>query len=536
MREDARPEVLLTGAAGFIGSRLWPVLDAAGERVRCVSRDAERAARRWPGRGWVQADLADPGDLDRALAGCRVAYYLVHGMAERRRDFRAREVALALAFRDAAARAGLERVVYLGGVEPQGPASEHLRSRLEVGEALRGGRVPTIELRAGMIVGAGSTSWLIVRDLAARLPGMILPRWMRTRSQPVAVADVVAALLQAGRVPLDGSVRYDLPGPEVLSGKQILEQAAGALGLRRPAMLDVPFLSPALSAHWVRLVTRADWSVARELVLGLSHDLLARDDRYWELIGHERRVPFREAARRAVAEDPTGGPLNGTERLLETAVARLAKASRATGADPSSEDSAGRAGRAEGLRSVQAVVLAPDAAAFAHWGQPEALRRLLDGYFRVAERSGGGLIRIRRAADAPIVALRWPELPLIAMGPPTVEGDAARRAISVPILGGLLAAHMPSARLSIVLARRSAGVRLGVELAGYRPRGHWAWPVAPLYRLQAGLHARVGRRFLRMVARGWGSPAWSPPDPRPRQRPGSSLTTVQPHPASRGGH
>ena len=186
---DCRPtpgpadaDVLLTGAAGFVGSRLWPALDTAGLRVRCVTRDAERAARRWPERDWVQADLADPTDRDRALAGCRVAYYLVHGLAEGRRDFRSQEAALARAFSEAAARQGIERIVYLGGVAPQGPPSEHLRSRLEVGEALRAGQVPVIELRAGMIVGAGSTSWLIVRDLAARLPAMVLPRWMQTRS------------------------------------------------------------------------------------------------------------------------------------------------------------------------------------------------------------------------------------------------------------------------------------------------------------------------------------------------------------------
>jgi uncharacterized protein YbjT (DUF2867 family) len=508
MPEDADPEVLLTGAAGFIGSRLWPALDAHGLRVRCVSRDAARAARRWPDRGWVQADLAAPGDLDRALAGCRVAYYLVHGMAERQRDFRAREVALARAFCDAAARAGLERIVYLGGVAPQGPPSEHLRSRLEVGEALRAGRVPAIELRAGMIVGAGSTSWLIVRDLAARLPGMILPRWMRTRSQPVAADDVVVALLHAGRVPLSESAWYDLPGPEVLSGKEILERAAGALGLRRPAMLDVPFLSPALSSHWVRLVTRADWSVARELVLGLAHDLLARDDRYWGLIGHERRMPFREAARRALAEDPAGGSMSGPERMLEAVVARLAKSDRAaTTSGAAGEGTPGPAVAGGELRSVQEVDLAPDAAAFERWGRPEALRQLLAGYFRVAEHSSGGLVRVRWAANSPTVALRWPALPLIAMGTPTVERDAARRAISVPILGGIIVARAPSATLSVVLTRRSAGVRLSVELAGYRPRGDRAWPISLIHRLQARLHARVGQRFLHAFARGWGSSA-----------------------------
>ena len=352
MLDDPGAEVLLTGAAGFVGSRLWPVLDAAGSSVRCVSRNAGRAARRWPERDWVQADLADRGDLARALAGCRVAYYLVHGMAEPQRDFRTREVALARAFSDEAARAGLERIVYLGGVAPHGPASEHLRSRLEAGEALRAGRVPTIELRAGMIVGAGSTSWLIVRDLAARLPAMVLPRWMRTRSQPVAADDVIAALLHAGRVPLGAGAWYDLPGPEVLSGKEIIERAAAALGLRRPAMLDVPFLSPALSSHWVRLVTRADWSVARELVLGLAHDLLARDDRFWDIIDHRARLPFREAAQRALAEDPAGGRMSAPERRLEALVARLAKGPGPAGARTRAGRPRSRAHRTQRERST----------------------------------------------------------------------------------------------------------------------------------------------------------------------------------------
>src|SRR3954454_19480904 len=132
MPDLASGDVLLTDAAGFVGSRLWPALNGAGLRVRCLSRDAERAAHRWPDRQWMQADLADPAELTRALAGCRVAYYLVHGLAERRRDFRSHEVALARAFSDAAARAGVERIVYLGGVAPQGAPSEHLRSRLEV--------------------------------------------------------------------------------------------------------------------------------------------------------------------------------------------------------------------------------------------------------------------------------------------------------------------------------------------------------------------------------------------------------------------
>jgi hypothetical protein len=349
-----------------------------------------------------------------------------------------------------------------------------------------------------MIVGAGSTSWLIVRDLAARLPAMVLPRWMQTRSQPVAVDDVVVALLRAGRAPLETSAWYDLPGPEVLTGREILERTAEALGRRRPFILAVPCLSPGLSSHWVRLVTRANWSVARELVFGLAHDLLARDARYWRLIGHEPRLTFREAAHRALAEEGAGSRMSSFERALEAAVGRLAKADRGTRASHS---------KAASPASVQEITLPMDATAFEHRGRPGTLRRLLGAYFRVAERSSGGLMRVRWTSDAPTVALCWPGLPLIVMGAPTVACENARRAISVPVVGGLVAAQDGSARLAIVLTRCGTNVRLSVELDGYEPRAAHIWPVPWIYRLQARLHARVGRRFLRRCARAWGGAA-----------------------------
>lgn len=321
-------EVLLTGASGFVGRRLAPALAAEGVAVRCVSRDAERAARRWPEQVWVSADLARADDLARALDGCRQAYYLVHSMAEPGVDFGAREVRLARAFATAAADAGLERIVYLGGVAPQGPPSEHLRSRLEVGEALRAGRVPTLELRAAMIVGSGSISWLIVRDLAARLPAMVLPRWLRSRSQPVAVDDVVVALTRARHVPLPASASYDLPGPDLLTGRAILVQTARALGRRPPVMVELPVLTPGLSSHWIRLVTRADWSVARQLVLGLTHDLVARDDHFWTLIQHPRRLTFDVATYRALEADKRDGHMASPARALEAGLARLTRPRR----------------------------------------------------------------------------------------------------------------------------------------------------------------------------------------------------------------
>jgi uncharacterized protein YbjT (DUF2867 family) len=266
----------------------------------------------------VQGDVGDEPSSLAALRGCRAAIYLVHGIGEGD-DYRRQEVEAASRFARAAAAAGVERVVYLGGVAPAGVGSAHLQSRLEVGEALRAGPVETIELRASMIVGRGSLSWLIVRDLTARLPVMVLPRWLKSRTQPVAIDDIVVALVRALDVPLTASMCFDTPGPAALSGKEILEETARVMGLAHPRMIQVPLLSPRLSSHWVRFVTRAQWSVAREVVVGLADDLLARDDSFWQLIGHPQRLPFAEAAQLALAAErsaaATAGAWGAIERL-----------------------------------------------------------------------------------------------------------------------------------------------------------------------------------------------------------------------------
>lgn len=268
-------------------------------------------------------DVADPESTARALDGCQAALYLVHGMSAPAGDFRREERDQAETFARAAERAGLRRIVYLGGVVASGAdASEHLRSRQEVGEVLRVGPVSAVELRASMIIGYGSLSWLIVRDLAARLPIMVLPRWLGSRTQPVAIADVTVALERALDLVVDGSAWFDVPGPETLSGRAILERTAAVLGARKPLMVEVPFLSPRLSSHWVRFVTRAEWAVAREVVVGLKTDLLAHDDRFWTLIGHTRRVNFDEAARRAVADELSHGPVAGVWGVVERMLTR----------------------------------------------------------------------------------------------------------------------------------------------------------------------------------------------------------------------
>lgn len=312
--------LLLTGATGFVGQAVYPALVAAGWTVRCASRDPAAAARRWPDRTWVALDVSEPASVALALEGCESALYLVHGMASHAGNYRDAELTQARLFSESAAAAGLQRIVYLGGVAAPRDASEHLRSREEVGAVLRAGTVPTLELRASMIIGHGSLSWLMVRDLAARLPVMVLPRWLKSRTQPVAIDDVVVALVRGLDMPLPASQWCDIPGPDTLSGRDILERTARVLGVRQPLMISVPFLSPRLSSHWVRFVTRAEWAVAREVVVGLKTDLLASSGDYWHRIGHDHLLDFNEAARRAITRAAAEGPVPGIwgriERLL----------------------------------------------------------------------------------------------------------------------------------------------------------------------------------------------------------------------------
>ncbi len=305
--------VLVTGATGFVGRAVVPALVAAGRRVRATAR----RPRGGDGRtDWVMADLTRPADLPRALDGVGAALFLVHGMASAREDYAEEERRAAAAFAREAERAGVGRIVYLGGVRPRGRPSKHLASRLAVGEELRSGHVPALELRASMIVGAGSASWRIVRDLALRLPVMVLPAWAESRTCPVALADVVAALVAALDVPLAASAFADLPGPEVLSLREILTRVAALRGRSLPAV-RAPLPAPRVSAVWLKLVSDADWKVVRELVQGLEHDLLPQGDAsFWDTLGPRALVPFDEAARRALAEDSPGHGLRGALHAL----------------------------------------------------------------------------------------------------------------------------------------------------------------------------------------------------------------------------
>lgn len=295
-----------------------PALVDAGYEVRATTR-ALAKARPAAHVEWVECDVGRLPELERALAGVDALYFLVHGMGHGARDYAATELRIATQLREAAARAGVKRIVYLGGVAPAGEPSEHLRSRLAVGEALRAGSVPTIELRASMIVGSGSASWQIVRDLAMRLPAMVLPSWTRSRTYPIALEDAIVALVRALDVPLRESAWYDIPGRDMVSGAEILSTIAALRGRRVPS-LPVPFLSVSLSSWWLKLVTRADFSLARELVLGFKDDLLPRDDRYWEEIHYRPKWSFESAARKALADEREAATIRGRAARWEEAI------------------------------------------------------------------------------------------------------------------------------------------------------------------------------------------------------------------------
>ena len=304
--------IFVAGASGFVGRLLVDALVASGVDVRAGSRTARTDS---PRLSWVPFDLDNAATVDDALSGCGAAYFLVHGMA-RGRDYAAWEAAAALHFRAAAARAGVRRIVYLGGMAPAGRPSPHLASRLAVGELLRGGDVPVVELRASMLIGAGSASWIVARDLAFRLPVMLVPRWVMNRTQPLAVEDAVAALVAALHPDVAAPSVIELPGPETLSMAALFRRIAGHRD-SAPPMLPVPVLTPRLSSHWLRLVTRANYDVAKELVLGLESDVLAKSADGWRALGHTELIPLDVAIRRTLIAETQRGELGLRAELAE---------------------------------------------------------------------------------------------------------------------------------------------------------------------------------------------------------------------------
>ena len=274
--------VLVAGASGFVGRRLCPALVDEGHDVLAMTRHPE--TYHGAGRA-VRGDVHEPESLATALEGCEAAYYLVHSLGEH--DFRRRDADAAMVFATAASNAGVRHIVYLGGLgDDADDLSDHLRSRREVEGLLGSTGVRVTVIRAGIVVGHGGISWELTRQLVEHLPAMITPRWVRTRTQPIAAADVIRYLVGALTLPGDESCSYDVGGPEVLQYVEMLRRVAVIEG-RTLLVVPVPLLTPRLSARWLSLVTDVDTATARSLVDSMGNEVVVRDDSIRRLLPFE---------------------------------------------------------------------------------------------------------------------------------------------------------------------------------------------------------------------------------------------------------
>jgi uncharacterized protein YbjT (DUF2867 family) len=274
---------LIVGASGYIGTNLVSLLLTEGRPLRATSRNIEvLEGRGWDGVELCQCDVLQPDSLDTALEGVDTAYYLVHSMAAGK-EFPELDAVAARNFAEAAARQNVRRIVYLGGLMPEVPQSSHLKSRRETGEILRSGSVPVTELRAGMIIGPGSAAWEVIRDLVNHLPLMVTPRWVFSRSTPIALSNLLRFLADVPALDETAGQIYDVAGPDTLTYAEIMQRYGALIG-RRPLIIPVPVLTPRLSSYWLRLVTSVPTSVARALIDGLSQDFVATDQRLQRLI------------------------------------------------------------------------------------------------------------------------------------------------------------------------------------------------------------------------------------------------------------
>lgn len=275
--------VFLTGATGYVGGRLAPRLLEQGFELCCVVRSARKMqARPWaddPRVRIVEADMLDVAAMTAAMRGCEAAYYLVHSMQASGREYAQHDRDLAAAFAQAAERAGVGRIIYLGGLGEMGAnLSEHLSSRREVERVLAGRSTPVTVFRAAMVIGSGSASFEILRYLVERLPVMVTPRWVSTQCQPIAIDNVIHYLTACLDVPATIGRTLDIGGAEVMSYRRIMQETAEALGLRRRWIVAVPVLTPRLSSMWIHLVTPISYRLARPLAEGLRNRVVCRDD------------------------------------------------------------------------------------------------------------------------------------------------------------------------------------------------------------------------------------------------------------------
>lgn len=293
-------QVLVTGASGFVGSHLTEALEAQGYSVLAMTRHPDT----YSGAGKpIFGDVYEPASLNQALADADAAYYLVHSLS--RPDFVEKDAEAALAFGRAAAEAGLERLIYLGGLgQDDANLSAHLKSRREVEYLLASGGVPVTTLRAAIVIGHGSISWEITRQLVAHLPAMVVPKWATTRTQPIALSDVIRCLIGVLEPEEAKGGTFEIGGPDVLTYAEMMRRVAHLHHHRALPMLAVPLLTPRLSSYWLALVTDVDTATARNLVDSMSNEVVVTDHAITEIVpgvpmGYDDAV--REAFRQRAA-------------------------------------------------------------------------------------------------------------------------------------------------------------------------------------------------------------------------------------------
>lgn len=298
---------LVTGATGYIGGLVVPRLLDQGQTVRVLTRSADKLPKEWKDRVEVsEGDATERADLEAALEGVDLAYYLIHSM-DGSGNFVERDRRLARTFGAVAREAQVGRIVYLSGLHPDVPFEElstHLASRVEVGEILMDSGVPTAVLQAATVIGSGSASFEMLRHLTKRLPVMVAPKWLKNRIQPIGIDDVLHYLVAAADLPADVNRTFDIGGPDVLTYKEMMQGFAEVTGLRHRMIVTLPVLTPWLASHWVGLVTPVDAGVAKPLVGSLVHEVVCRERDLEGLVGAPPggATAYRDAVREAVAQ------------------------------------------------------------------------------------------------------------------------------------------------------------------------------------------------------------------------------------------
>jgi uncharacterized protein YbjT (DUF2867 family) len=310
--------VLVLGGSGFVGQRLVHELARKNVKLTLLTRFPEKFRLLVPEGAEARiakGDLISGEGLEEALEGARAAFYLVHSMGGKSlvasKEFAKRDRVAARNFIRAADAAGLERIIYLGGLGEQCPSlSEHLRSRAEVAEILSSGRAMATVLRAAVIIGAGGASFEMLRYLVERLPVMVYPRQINTRIQPIALGDVVKYLVGCLENPGTAGMSFDIGGPEVLTYREMMQEYAEARGLRRRLIFTIPILAPFLAAYWVALVTPVPPGVAYHLIKGLMNEVVCQECSIDEMVPIDK-TPFREAVNIALCEKRAGPGVGG---------------------------------------------------------------------------------------------------------------------------------------------------------------------------------------------------------------------------------